>query len=253
MDVPFVLGLGNVWIPLTGVQREVPRTRDRGKSEWFSMSNRRRMQFSARSARTWKLSYDFKDPSAVKWLAEAAAGQAGPVWLLDRAAAQLNMLDPKDTAGRFSGQPSIDAGPGIPSQTFPGTADAFSHRVRGGQTYHLTGWTNAVPDALLGFLRLEVPGQDASIVEIKAPGSGVRMWSASIESPVDGVLFFYVVLGGATTRLRLTEGSVDEMDFYPGQNTPCRVAVSDPDEVLSLYREGHAPRSSYTVELYEVG
>lgn len=255
MTVPFVLNVGGVWIPLTGVARETPRPRERGESVWLSGSGRRRIQFAARSSRTWTLAYTFKDPSAVAWLAEAAAGNAGPVWLLDRAAAQVNMLDPKTTQGRFNGQPMIPTALGIPVQALDSVDDyAFIRKVRGGQTYHLSGWTSHAGPAYLGAMRIECPGlpdthAEVLVDEATAPGP----WSSSIEAPADGDLSFVVSIPGVTTRLRLTEGSVDTMDWYPGQNTPCRVAVSDPDDVLSLYREDRPPMSSYAVTLREVG
>lgn len=267
MSVPFFLNVGGVWIPLTGVARDTARTRDRGRSEWISSGGRRRVQFGPRVARSWALTYSFKDPVHVKWLAEAAGGQAGPVWLLDRAAAQLNMLDPDSTAGRFNGQPSIPTENGIMSRTFEEpdqsvdlTPFIFSRKVRAGQWYHLSGWTSISDEHLsglggdLGVIFIDDGVQYSILAELDVPaGTGSRPWSVTLRAPYDGDMGFTVRTAGVTTRLRLTEGSVDSMGFYPGQNTPCQVAVSDPDDVLHLYREDRPALASYTVELLEVG
>lgn len=248
MSVPFILNVGGVWIPLHGVQRDTPRTRTRARSDFLSLGGRRYVQFGDRASRTWKLDYAAKDPAAVKWLAEAAAGRAGVVWLLDRAAAQVNMLDPNTTAGRYNAQPSIATELGIPSQTFA-AGRVFSRRVRAGQTYHLSGWTSVAAGDQIGVL-----GFDGGTTLVLAPGgAGSRLWSTSFAPQADGIVTFDTAVAGKTTRLRLTEGSVDEMGFYPGQDTPCQVAVSDPDDVLSLYRPDRPSMANYSVELTEVG
>lgn len=249
MSTPFYLNLGGIWIPLTGVQREVPVSVERGSSAWVSSGGRRRIQSAARAVRTWALSYAFADPSAVAWLAEAANGDAGPVWLLDRMAAQANMLDPQQTMGRFNGQPTINAALGVPAQTF-GTGVACTRLVRQGQWYHLSGWTTATAGATLGVLTV---GAEAPVNVLAPTGTGPRFWSVAFKPAADSTMSFSVSIAAKTTRLRLTESSVDQFDWIPGQNTPCRVSVSDPDGNLSLYREGSPPRGTYTVTVAQVG
>jgi len=195
------------------------------------------------------LSYAFKDPSAVAWLQHAANGHATAVWLLDRMAAQANMLDPNTTIGRFNGQPTILTALGVPMQTF-GVELAFTRKVRAGQWYHLSGWTTVAAGLQLGLLTV---GAEAPVPVLAPTGAGARRWSAAFNPAADSIVTFDVTTAAKTTALRLTESSVDDYEWIPGRNTPCRVAVTDPDGVLSLYNPSRPPRESYSVQLLEVG
>lgn len=248
MSSPFLLNVDGIWIPLTGVQREATRTVERGSSAWISSGGRRRMQFAARPTRTWALSYNLRDPSAVAWLQHAANGHADEVWLLDRMAAQANMLDPDDTIGRFNGQPII-AGPlGVPMRAFA-IADGFVRKIRAGQWYHLSYTTTAAAAAVIGAYDI-----GAGPVNIVAPsGAGSRRGSTAFLADDDVDLEVAWSIAAKVTAARLTEGSVDQFDWAPGRNTPCRVAVSDPDGALSLFRTSSAPLESYAVTIWQVG
>lgn len=249
MTSPFMLNVDGIWIPLQGVSREVGRAVERGSSSWVSSGGRRRTQRAARPARTWTLSYAFKDPSSVAWLQHAANGHADAVWLLDRMAAQANMLDPDKTIGRFNGQPTIAAALGVPMRTF-GTGVACTRLVRAGQWYHLSGWTTVTDGATLGVLTV---GAEAPVNVLAPTGAGPRQWSTAFLPAADSTVSFSISVAAKTTALRLTESSVDQYDWIPGSNTPCRVSVADPDGTLSLYDPTKPPREYYAVVLQEVG
>ncbi|VXB81769.1 hypothetical protein [Aeromicrobium sp. 9AM] len=249
MVAAFMLSVGDIWIPLTGVQRGATRASDRATGSFVTLGGTRYVQRARRAPRTWSLAYAAKDPQAIAWLAHAANGDAGEVWLLDRMAAQANMLDPRTTAGRLNGQPSIATALGVPMQTF-GVETAFTRRVRAGQWYHLSGWTTRGSGAEIGTLTV---GAETPVSVIAPTGSGARRWSVAFNPDADATVTFAITSAAKTTALRLTESSVDQYEWIPGHNTPCRVSVSDPDGVLSLYRPGSPPLSDYTVTLQEVG
>lgn len=249
MTSPFMLNVGGVWIPLTGVQRGVTRKADRPMSQFLTLGGTRYVQLGARAPRTWSLTYSAKDQSALAWLAYAANGLAGDVWLLDRMAAQVNMLTPLTTYGLDSAQPTLAGPDGVAMRTFA-AVDAFTRLVREGQWYHLSGWTTATAGATLGVLTV---GAETPVNVLAPAGSGARRWSVAFMPDADCEVEFAVSIAAKTTALRLTESSVDSTPWLDGMDTPCKVAVTDPDASLLLYREGSPPMSDYTVTVLEVG
>lgn len=250
MSSPFYLNVGGVWVPLVGVQRGPTRQSDRPSNTMTTLGGTRFMQLAQRAPRTWSLSYVAKDPSAVSWLAYAANGLAGDVWLLDRMAAQGNMLDPLTTYGLVGTQPTLAGPDGVPLRTFPAGV-ACTRLVRKDQWYRLSGWTSATVGATLGVLTVGAE----SPVNVTAPSGGtVGRWSIPFKPVADSTVSFSISIAGKTTALRLTESSSDsDLSWIDGLNTPCKVAVSDPNPILNVYREDVVPISDYTLTVWEVG
>lgn len=249
MPTPFILNIGGANIPLAGVSLGPTRKADRPSSDLITLGGTRYMRFAQRAPRTWALAYAGKDPSAVAWLRYAANGEAGTVWLLDRAAARANMLDPRTTYGLDAAQPTIVGPAGVPMRTF-GAIPVFTRMVRQDLWYHLSGWTTRTAATQLGVLTV---GAEAPVSVVAPTGAGPRRWSIAFKPVADSTVSFNVTTAAVTTALRLTESSVDSFPWIDGMNTPCKVAISDPDETLSLFQEDRPPVSDYTVTVWEVG
>ena len=247
MNAPYYLLIGGTWVRINGVQRGVSRKSDRPSSQTISLDGVRRRQQAKRSPRTWSLTFAYKSPEVVQWLAVAASGVAGDVYLYDTSAAQINMLDPLDTVGADPTQPTVAVNT-VQLRTFA-AGYTLTTRVRAGIAYHLQGVTTGTAASTLGTYNL-----GAGAVNIIAPaGTGARGFSATFTPLTDAIVTVIIVVAGVTSGLRLTEGSLDMLGFLPGQKAVCQISVDDPDSVLDLLLDTQLSLSTHTVNLLEVG
>ena len=247
MNAPYYLLIGGTWVRINGVQRGVSKKSDRPSSQTVSLGGVRRRQQAKRAPRTWSLTFAYKSPEVVQWLAVAAQGLVGDVYLYDTSAAQINMLDPLDTVGADPNQPTVAVNT-VQLRTFA-AGYTLSMKLRAGIQYHLSGTTSDVAGSLIAFYDLP-----AGSVGIYAPvGTGARRWSTSFMPSTDTAVTIIIIIDGVTSGLRLTEGSLDMLGFLPGQKAVCQISVDDPDSVLDLFLDTQLSLSTHTVNLLEVG
>ena len=244
---PYWLGLGGVWVNLDGIDPGIKYAANRPSSEAIYLGGKRRRQRAARAARTWELQLATHTEDSIQFLAYAASGLAGEVWLYDQAAAQINMLDPRDCVGRDATQPTVLVGI-VPMPTF---ADgyAITRKLREGVAYWLGGWSSHTAAAEVATYDIG----DGPVSVIMPAGTGPRAFSTSFTPDADVDLELVVTEPGVTSGLRLTEGGTDQFSFALGKNTPCRVSIDDPTEVLQWVLEDGRPLSDFTVTIAEVG
>ena len=244
---PFYIQIGGVWVLADGVVPVVPITTDRPGSVTTSLGGVVRTQVAPRSSRTWAMGAEEVDAEFVRYLTLAAQGLVGDVFLYDAAAAQVNMLDPRDCIGRDALQPTILVGL-VPMRTFA-AGYTLAMKLRAGVQYHLSGTTSHTAAATLGTYNL-----GAGAVNIVAPaGTGARRWSISFTPAAAATVTVIVTVAAKTSALRLTEGSVDSLGFVPGMKAVCQVSVSDPQQTLNMVSTDRLPLSDYSVTLREVG
>jgi hypothetical protein len=126
---------------------------------------------------------------------------------------------------------------------------AFSSAIRGGHEYWLSVFTDAdAGDVVVTF------NDGSGPTDLRAPsGTGPRQASTQFRAPADGVLTGIVHgdAGALVAGLRLTEGPGSH-GWLPGHHTPCRAAVIDPEQTLSMLLDHEQGRSSYAVAIKEV-
>ena len=245
--IPFWLGVGGTWVPLEHVSVGAAVEATRPSSESVSLGGVVRRQSARAAARSWSLDFKVKTSEFVRYLALAAQGLVGDVFLYDAAAAQVNMLDPRDCVGRDVSQPTILVGL-VPLRTFA-AGYTLTTKLRAGVQYHLSGTTSHTAAATLGTYNI-----GAGAVNIVAPaGTGPRRWSTSFMPLTAATVTIILTVAGVVTALRLTEGSVDSLGFLPGQKAVCQVSVSDPQQVLNMVFSDRLPLSDWSVTLREVG
>ena len=245
---PFYLQIGGVWVLADGVRPAVSITMDRPGSMTKSLGGVVRTQVAPRSSRTWEMFAEEEDAEFIRYLALAAQGLVGDVFLYDAAAAQVNMLDPRDCIGRDLSQPTIVVNGLVPLRTFT-AGYTLTMKLRAGIQYHLSGTTSDAEANFIGFYEA-----DAGAVAIVAPaGTGPRRWSTSFMPSTDTTVTVTILVAGVTSALRLTEGSVDTIGFVPGQKAVCQISVGDPQQVLNMVSADRLPLSDWSVNLIEVG
>lgn len=246
---PFYMLVGGLWVHLEGAKPGAAVAASRASLSFASSGGTVAVQRAQRSNRSWSIDFQLADPETVRWLALAASGLAGPVYLYDVSLAQTNMLDPRDVVGRVSGAATIRV-EGVLLPTFA-SGYTLTRQLRAGISYWLGGYTSA--SAATNVLSYDI---GAGAVNVAAPtGTGSRAFSATFIPGADVTVTIAVLAGGAAkvTALRLTEGSVDSAGFMPGQNTPCQVSVSDPQEVRQFAFSDRPGMSDYSVTMQEVG
>lgn len=126
----------------------------------------------------------------------------------------------------------------------------FSAVVRGDHVYRLTGFTDVAAGAPI--LTYNV-GAGAATVNAPA-GVGSRPFTATFTPAADAALAGVVTASttGKVAGLRLVEGDATSA-WVPGQKSPCRVSISDPDQTLNFLDDGEQGRSDYRVTIQEVG
>jgi hypothetical protein len=248
MTNAYALQIGGTWLEIDEVDLGSKFAGARAVSEWTSLGGVRRRQRSARMSRVWSWNLSSASAQTARWVVLAAQGLAGEVWLYDLAAAQANMLDPRDVVGRVSGQPTISVD-GVAMRTFA-AGYTLTRKLRAAQIYTLSGWTSHTHGVAIGTYDV-----GAGAVDIVAPaGAGSRYWEIVFTPTADVTATFVVTVASKTSGLRLTEGArVDTIRFMPGENTPCQVSVDDPERTLKFLFSGQLPLTDYTVSLVEVG
>lgn len=249
MDGSYYVLVAGGWEPVPGVQRGVTKSMARPSAETISLGGVRRRQRAARAPRSWALTFSSKDPKVVSWLTLAAQGLIGDIHLLDVAAAQVNMLAPADTIGALT-EPTLP----VDGHTFAMLPHnhTFMIKCRAGIEYRLSASTNHAAGSTVA----TITAGDEDPITVAAPdGTGTRVVSAVFTPGTDADVVFTFTRPGVTgtSLLRLTEGSVDDHGFLPGQKAVCQVSVDDPAETLELLTTNQLPLSTYTVNLLEVG
>lgn len=247
---PFYMLMNGNWIHLEGATPGVPVEVSRPSSSTTSLGGVVRTQRAPKSSRSWALGFMFEDAATMRWLNHAASGMAGDVWLLDRAAAQVNMLDPRDCIGQDATLPLIDV-EGSQLYALPHLYK-FTVKCRAGVTYWFGGTTTFAAAATIAAYQIN---DEASVPVVASPGTGARAFSTSFTPDVDAdvLIQMSLVSSAGSTALRLTEGAVDDVGFIPGQKAPCQVSVSDPQYTMNFAYDDALALSDYTVTLTEVG
>lgn len=129
-------------------------------------------------------------------------------------------------------------------------SSAFTHRVRGNIAHRLSAYTDVASGAAAFSYDA---GAGATVVNAPT-GSGPRPVIVDFTPPTDGVLTVSVpsATAGKVSGFRLTEGA-PLGPWVPGQKTPCRVSIPDPEQTLNYLLNGQQGRSDYRVTLREVG
>lgn len=126
----------------------------------------------------------------------------------------------------------------------------FAALVRAEQLYTLSAFTSAAAGAVVA----TITHPSGSLNLVAPSGTGDRRAVATFTPAADGAVAG-IVSGALTSRvsgLRLTEGA-SLGGWLPGQKTPVKVAVSDPEQTLNYLLAGEQGRSDYRVTLREVG
>jgi hypothetical protein len=216
---PYWLQVGGKWVQLEGIAPEVSVGISRPTVTLTTLGNTVYVQQAIRANRVWSVSFSQADAEAGKWL-DYAATNPGAVYLLDRNAAQQNMLDPRETKGSSATTVVVDNGPSMPAFL---TTEGFVQKVRGNVPLLLSYTTSRAAGGNVGTYDL-----GSGPVTFNAPaGSGARRGSVAITPAADGNLTVAWTQASVTTAARLTEGSVDGFGFIEGRTTPCQVMVSD--------------------------
>lgn len=172
-DSAYFLRVGGVWLELPELQAEMEISVSRPSSATESVGGVVRTQVASRSSRVWPFRFTQDSASVVRYLTLAAQGLVGDVFLYDAAAAQVNMLDPRDCIGRDALQPTIPVDL-IPLRTFA-AGYTLAMKLRAGVQYHLSGTTTHTAGATIATYNL-----GAGVVNIVAPaGTGSCRWSTS--------------------------------------------------------------------------
>lgn len=241
---PFLLGPLGAAVELDTVP-EASVSSARATSDLVTMSGARYVQRSRFAPREWSLTLSpWSDPRVVRVVQAAAQGVLGDVWLWDLAACRVNMLSPHVAAGRGGVPLLVD---GVP--LFP---------VSGGQHVPVRAFTSVTvsfwTDEAEGTPVLSWAwgaGADTSVV---APdGAGPRRGAVTLTPTVDTYLVLEVEDGAAVTGLRVFEGQDDFTGWLPGQGSPCRVVVVDPEQTMHRFPVGGHGLSDWTVTVREVG
>lgn len=139
----------------------------------------------------------------------------------------------------------------LPAPTNP----TFSATMRGGQAYTLTGFTDAASGAQILTYTYRTLGGLLLSAAVNAPaGTGPRPFTGGF-TPAADTIFAGVVTAstaGKVAGLRLVEGAATGV-WVPGQKTPCRVSVVDPEQTLNFLLDGQQGRSDYRITVKEVG
>ncbi|MCR6706545.1 MAG: hypothetical protein NVV66_18280 [Cellulomonas sp.] len=246
-------------VELDGVQAAVPVSQARPTREVVSLAGSRFVQRARRGPREWALTFaPWGAPGLIAVLQAAAQGIVnGDVWFLDEAAARVNMLPPEFTAPRTmsSTAGSIDSLTGLPSLANVTTGQVVVMPLRGGVNYRLTGITTSTSGTTIGTTKLGA----ASAVNVVAPaGSGARWWSTTL-APGSATELTVTISVSTVRNLRLVQAVTGTTYadaatvWLPGQGTPCKVQVVDPERTLQqILTSGHG-RQDATVTLREVG
>jgi hypothetical protein len=243
----FAIRIGTKWFPIDEVDLGATVRSNRPASEMVTLGGTRYAQRAPRAPRSWEWNLGATSSESVRWLRLAAQGLVGEVWLYDLTLAQANMLDPRDVLGTDLGQPSI-AVEAVQLGTFA-AGHTITRLLRAGTPYTLSGWTSHTAGTTIATYSI-----GAGAVNIPAPtGAGSRYWSVTFAPATDVSASLVVTVAGKTSGLRLTEGRVDTIQFMPGENTPCRVSVTDPNQALTLLFTSRLPLLDQTITLLEVG
>lgn len=246
-------------VELDGVQAAVAVTQERPTRDLMSLAGSRFVQQARRAPRQWSLSFTpWGAPQLVALVQLAAQGLInGDVWFLDEAAARVNMLPPEFTAARTvaSTAGSVDSLTGLPSLANVTTGQVVVMPLRGGVNYRLTGITTSTSGTTIGTTKLGA----ASAVNIVAPaGSGARWWSTTL-APGSATELTVTISVSTVRSLRLVQAVTGTTfadaatTWLPGQGTPCKVQIVDPDRTLQqILSTGHA-RQDASVVVREVG
>lgn len=123
----------------------------------------------------------------------------------------------------------------------------FSSTLRAGVAYTLSAFTDITAGSQV--LTYNIGAGD---VVVNAPaGAGWRLVTATFTPSGDAAMVGSVT-AAPVSGLRLTEGA-HLGSWVPGQKTPCRVSIPDPEQTLNYLLNGQQGRSDYRVIMREVG
>lgn len=246
-------------VELDGVQAAVSVSHARPSRETVALTGSRFVQQASRSPREWSITLSPSgSPALVALLQMAAQGIVnGDLWFLDEAAARVNMLPPEFTAPRTmsSTAGSVDSLTGLPTVANVPSGQVVVVPLRGGVNYRLSGITTSASGATIGTTKLGA----AAAVNIVAPASsGSRWWSTTL-APASAATLTVTISVSTVRNLRLVQAASGTTyadaatTWLPGQGTPCKVQVVDPERTLQqLLTAGHASQDA-TVTIREVG
>lgn len=247
LETNFYLNIRDEWVPLPDVDADVTKRLDRPRSSFISLGNVVYEQLARKANAAWDVAYSGDSADAGRLLQYVATGKAGPVWLYDVQAAQANMLDENSTEGALSTATLVLAD-GVPMRAFA-AGDTTTRMLRAGVAYHLSYTTTHTAATTIGTYDL-----GAGPVNIVSPaGTGARRGSVAFVPGTDTEVEIVWTVADKTTAAMLREGSVSDSPFLSGENTPCRVAVSDRQQRLNEAFEDRLSRSDTTFQIREVG
>lgn len=198
----YLLNIAGKWLELPELQAGHKIVTVRPSSESVSLGGVVRTQRARSAARSWGFDFVQESPEAVRWLTLAAQGLVGDVFLYDRAAAQVNMFDPRDCIGRDVLQPTILVNGLVPMRTFA-AGYTLAMSLRAGVQYHLSGTTSHTAGATIGTYNI-----GAGAVNIVAPaGTGARRWSTSFTA-LSVVTYAWTGAVNASTSTQTSTGTV---------------------------------------------
>ncbi|KMM44855.1 hypothetical protein CWIS_13555 [Cellulomonas sp. A375-1] len=256
MSAPVLIGTLGALQPVLALQAgSLAVSGQRASREIVTMGSVRKVQRAARSLRSWSLAFSpWTEPDTVALLEAAAQGILADLWLYDIAAAQANMLPPEYTCGAGAavavGSPygTLKAHTGSRVVTVP---------VRPSTTYRFSSVCATTSGSTT---LISVAFRTAAGV---ATGSGVTVSTSAQSATVTtsstaayAILTISSTLPHAGTRMaQATSGTTfaDAGGFLPGQGSPTRVSITDPERVLQHLRAGAHGRSAYTFTALEVG
>lgn len=245
MNSNFHLLIRDTWIELPDVQAGVAKSLSRASSSMETVGGFRYEQHAPKANASWVVDTGLRDAEVSRWLTYAATGRAGAVWLYDVQAAQANMLGEAQTQGSSATLVTVE---GVPMPAF-GSGVSSTRKVRTGVAYSLSYSTTHTAAATIGTYDV-----GAGAVDIVAPaGTGSRRGSTAFVPAADGECEIVWTVADVTSGARLSEGSVSDSSFLPGENTPCRVVVSDRSQRIDFVYSDRLSRSTASFEIREVG
>ena len=256
MSAPVLLGVLGALQPVVALQAgTLSVSGQRASREIVTMGSVRKIQRASRFLRTWTLAFNpWTEPETVALLEAAAQGILADLWLYDIAAAQTNMFPPEYTCGAGAavsiGSPygTLKAHTGTRVVTVP---------VRPSTTYRFSSicaTTTGSTTLLSVAFRTAAGATTGSGVTLTASAQSATATTSS--TAAYAVLTISSTLPHAGTRMAQAASGTTFADtggFLPGQATPTRVSVTDPERVLQFLRAGAHGRSSYTFTALEVG
>lgn len=244
----FLFGALGAMTELSGVRPDVGVEVERGGSEFVSSGGVRYVQRARYAPRRWSLDWQWEGADVVRHLRAASQGLLGACWLYDVAAARENMVAAHLTAGTGAKVDVDGLALGSVVQGHTVSVPILANRM-----YTVSVWSAAAAGANVAHYTL---GSWQSWFVTAPPGTGSRQAVAVLTPTADAVLTLYVpgVAGVPETGvsgIRVHEGSPDGT-WHPGNGTPCKVSVNDPNRTLQLVTANES-RSAYNVTLSEVG